>query len=79
MNSSGEIFAMNEESRDFLAEKIQHQEEAIGLMGELDEKEREALLSIPPEMIDAIVSMNRKERRAFYRKVTRKRGRGYTR
>lgn len=77
MNSSGELFAMNEASRDVLVQMAQGEE--IRMADELEQKEREALMQIPPEVIQSVASMNRQERRNFYRKAMRKRGRGYTR
>lgn len=60
MDSKGNIFPMNEESKD-LAES----------MGEI-------LKEIPQEELEQVRSMNRKERREWYRRATRKRGKGYT-
>ena len=38
----------------------------------------EILQEIPQDELQSVFSMNRKMRREWYRKVTRKRGRGYT-
>jgi len=76
MNSSGEIFAMNEDSKAFAESMIR---EKVRGAEELEEKERQALVDIPQELLQTVASMNRKERRAFYKKAMRRRGRGYTR
>ena len=76
MNSNGELFASDEEGRNSL--KLMT-EEQIRLTQELEEKQRQALMDIPYEDAQRIISMNRAERRKFYRQVTKKRGKGYTR
>jgi len=76
MNKDGDIVELSE--KDVEVSLRQMQEIKEGLMTEQEAREKDVLVQIPQEELEQVTTMNRAQRRQWYRAMTRKRGRGWT-